>query len=187
MTNSTTPADDKTAQGHAERRAEIVDAAIRAFAQKGYGGTTLADIADEAGVSQPRISQVFGNKENAFITAYRRAVAELFSVFEASVAASYSLPSLARGYLDVLRDRPEILLVSFQALTSSYVPSIAEECRRAMNRTAEIVLGAGGTPDDARVFLERGFFINAMVASGALQHSMDYPALRQAFETVDEA
>ncbi|WP_432559470.1 TetR/AcrR family transcriptional regulator [Granulicoccus sp. GXG6511] len=179
MTTSTAPQTD--------RRAEIIDAAIRAFSRKGFGGSTLADIAAEAGVSQPRISQVFGNKENAFIAAHRRASEQVLELLNANVNPDepYSMASLGAGYRDMLEDRSEVLLMIFQALTSSYVPAIGQESRRVINEIVEIVQRAGGTADDARNFLERGFFIHAMLASGALCHADDLPPVDEMLQTIE--
>lgn len=161
---------------HQERYAEIVEAAIRAFARKGYGGTTLADIAAEAGVSQPRISQIFGNKENAFIEAHRTASAEVLSVLEQKAEPPFAVDKLGAAYYELMDERREVLLMIFQALTSSYVPSIGDEARRVINEVTRLVVEkAGGTHEDAVAFLERGFFIHAMMAASVFDHVGDYP------------
>lgn len=47
-----------------ERRREILDAAARLIAKKGYYGTSLRDIADAIGMSQPGLLHYIGAKEN---------------------------------------------------------------------------------------------------------------------------
>lgn len=172
------------AQPQQERRAEIIDAAMRAFARKGYGGSTLADIAAEAGVSQPRISQIFGNKENAFLAAHRKAANEVMELL-ATIGPPFTLQSLGADYREMLDQRREVLLMIFQGLASSYVPSIGRECRKAMNEMVEIVVRAGGTPHDARILFERGLFVHAMLASGALEYADDHPPMGEMLETID--
>src|SRR3954468_10941773 len=44
-------------------REEIVDAAFRLFAQRGYDGTAVDDIAAEAGISRSTFFRSFGSKE----------------------------------------------------------------------------------------------------------------------------
>jgi AcrR family transcriptional regulator len=44
------------------RRAAIVEAASRLFGREGFSGTTIAKIADDAGVSQETVYKAFGNK-----------------------------------------------------------------------------------------------------------------------------
>lgn len=51
----------RAAQAEATRRS-IVEAALRAFPEAGYTGTTIRAIADEAGVAVQTVYAVFGNK-----------------------------------------------------------------------------------------------------------------------------
>ena len=48
------------------RPAEILDAAVLAFGRKGYRRATLADVAEQAGVSPGTVSHYFGSKANLF-------------------------------------------------------------------------------------------------------------------------
>ena len=43
-----------------ERRAALVDAALRTFAEGSYGGATTAEIARKAGVTEPILYRHFG-------------------------------------------------------------------------------------------------------------------------------
>jgi len=45
------------------RKAEIIDAAVRVFGSKGYGGSTLKEIADEVGVTTAAILRYFSKEE----------------------------------------------------------------------------------------------------------------------------
>ena len=59
----------------AERtRQRMLHAATRVFTARGYVGTTLADVAREAGVSEPNIYAVFGDKPRLLAAAIRLAV-----------------------------------------------------------------------------------------------------------------
>jgi len=57
-----------------ERRARIIDAALRLFADKGFSGTRTKEIAEAAGISETLIFQHFKTKEDL----YRAALRELF-------------------------------------------------------------------------------------------------------------
>ena len=46
-----------------ERKKEIIAAASRLIGEKGYYGTSLKDIADAIGMSQPGLLHYIGNKE----------------------------------------------------------------------------------------------------------------------------
>lgn len=168
------------------RQAEVVQAAIRAFARKGYGGTTLADIAAEAGVSQPRISQIFGSKEAAFLTAHRTAADEVLVLLERHAEPPYSMDKLGAGCLPLLDDRPEVLMMVFQTFASAYVPAIGELARQTIDDVIRIVTErAGGSHADALEFVERGFFVNAMLTIQARDHAESYPGLADLLEEVN--
>lgn len=49
-------------------RKRILDAALEMFSQHGYRGTTLDQIASEAGLSKPNILYYFGGKEDIHVT-----------------------------------------------------------------------------------------------------------------------
>lgn len=55
-----------------DRRQEILDAALACFARNGFHGTTIQDIAREAGVSHGSIYRYFPNKEEMIEAAARR-------------------------------------------------------------------------------------------------------------------
>ena len=50
----------------AERRRQILDAAIAVFSQRGFDGSTLAHVAREAGVSVGTVAHYFGSKADLF-------------------------------------------------------------------------------------------------------------------------
>ena len=52
-----------------ERRAQIIDAALNLFAEKGFTGTRTREIAAEAGISETLIFQHFKNKETLYLEA----------------------------------------------------------------------------------------------------------------------
>jgi len=52
--------------GIEERRAQILDAAYRVFAEKGYRETTVADIAGVLGIGHGTFYRYFGNKHDVF-------------------------------------------------------------------------------------------------------------------------
>ena len=49
-----------------ERRKQILEAARAVCAEKGFAGTTLDDIAEEAGISRALVVQHFGSKEGVY-------------------------------------------------------------------------------------------------------------------------
>lgn len=61
----------------AEKRTRIVESAMRHFAQDGYQGAKVEDIAVELSIAKGSIFQHFGSKAGLFFEAYKRAVSSL--------------------------------------------------------------------------------------------------------------
>ncbi len=60
-----------------DRRDRIIDAAMRHFAQHGYRGGRVEDIALECGVAKGTVFLDFGSKEGLFLATFQRAVSML--------------------------------------------------------------------------------------------------------------
>ena len=58
------------AQAAAERRRQILDAAVRVFARQGFHGCRVSDIADEAGVAYGLVYHYFRSKEEVLDTLF---------------------------------------------------------------------------------------------------------------------
>ena len=59
------------------KRDAIVEASMRHFAEHGYRGARVEDIAAEVGVAKGTVFLHFSNKEGLFLAAFQRAVSEL--------------------------------------------------------------------------------------------------------------
>ena len=59
------------------RRERIIEAAMRHFAEHGYRGGRVEDIATEVGVAKGTVFLDFGSKEGLFLEAYQAAVSQL--------------------------------------------------------------------------------------------------------------
>jgi AcrR family transcriptional regulator len=76
------PRTRRTADAEA-RRERIVQTAMRQFAEHGYRGAHVEDIAQEVGVAKGTVFLDFGSKEGLFFAAYQRAVHVLPAWLEA--------------------------------------------------------------------------------------------------------
>ncbi|MFG2293852.1 TetR/AcrR family transcriptional regulator [Streptomyces sp. NPDC048603] len=119
-------------RGTDRRRAEVVDAALREFARRGYPATTTAAIARQVGVSQPYLYRLFPTKHAIFTAA----VVRCFDLVEAAVRDAAagpgqdpaSLGERVRGALPA--DGPVLLcLLQTYALAPSD-PAVGALCRR---------------------------------------------------------
>ena len=71
-------ADQKSSSGRAEeKRGRIVGCAMRRFAEDGYQGTRVEDIAAELEIAKGSIFQHFGSKSGLFLETYKAAVSAL--------------------------------------------------------------------------------------------------------------
>jgi len=74
MTDPNGAARSKHAADVAHRRDRIVDVAMQHFADHGFRGAHVEDIAQEVGVAKGTVFLDFGSKEGLFLAAYQRAV-----------------------------------------------------------------------------------------------------------------
>jgi AcrR family transcriptional regulator len=61
----------------AAKRDQIVDVSIRHFAEHGYQGAKVEDIAKELGIAKGSVFQHFGSKAGLFLEAYKKAIGSL--------------------------------------------------------------------------------------------------------------
>jgi TetR/AcrR family fatty acid metabolism transcriptional regulator len=95
-----------------ERRREILEAATRVFARKGYSATRVEDIAREAGVAQGTVYLYFDSRDEILVAAFE-AFAEgmmvgVRAVLEAEEPAMCRLRSVVRVVLSSLESEPEL-------------------------------------------------------------------------------
>ena len=83
-----------------ERPAEIIEAALREFARRGFAATRLEDVAERAGVTKGTIYVYFKNKEDLFKAAARAALQPTLNEIEA-LSANFvgTAEELLRTYL----------------------------------------------------------------------------------------
>lgn len=74
------PALGRKAREIATRRKEILDVARRLFAQSGYAGTTLDDIATQAEFAKPTLYQFFPGKEHLFYAILLEGAQDLLNI-----------------------------------------------------------------------------------------------------------
>ena len=85
-------------RGNGERRAAVLDAALRAFTRFGYQKTSMNDVAREAQISRPGLYFLFASKSDLFRAAAERGVAHDLE------AAQHALAEPGRSLPDRLVD-----------------------------------------------------------------------------------
>lgn len=75
----------------AQRKEQIIRAALEVFVQKGYHAANVSDVATRAGVSQGTIYHYFSSKEELFLAAYEFwEIQSLYEALRSSLARSNS-------------------------------------------------------------------------------------------------
>jgi TetR/AcrR family transcriptional regulator len=80
-----------------EKRKQVIEVAMRHFAERGYDGTRIEDIAKELGFAKGLIFQYFGSKDGLFLECYKVAVCSLPSYLHAPAEIQKS------GFFETLR------------------------------------------------------------------------------------
>jgi TetR/AcrR family fatty acid metabolism transcriptional regulator len=152
----------------------ILDAAVRVFARSGYHGSSMASVAQEAGVAAGTIYLYFERKQDLLITLFQR---DLGGYIESC------RPALAEAEPGVPRLR---------SLVSKHLAFFAEDRERASvfqihGREPDPVLSDGIRPTVAEYFDLIGEVMAAGVEAGAFDPGLDVRIARHVFfGAVDE-
>ena len=119
----------------AERRAAVLDAACRVFSRGSYHGTTTADIAREAGVTEPILYRHFESKRDLYLACLDRTWADVRALWDRAVAdepdSGKWLLAMARAFFGSERNRVVISTLWVQAIAEA---GEDEAIRRYMRR-----------------------------------------------------
>lgn len=86
-----------------ERREQLIQISRTLFAEKGFDGTSIEEIAATAQVSKPVVYEHFGGKEGVYAVVVDREMQKLLGMITEALAASHSLIKLERAALALLR------------------------------------------------------------------------------------
>jgi len=106
-----------------EKRRVILDAAVRVFARKGYHGSRVGDIAEEAGIAHGLLYHYFASKEDVLATVFRENWGRLLEAFHQVEAsgepALEQLRRVAKILLRSWRDDPDLVRVMVREVARS--------------------------------------------------------------------
>jgi AcrR family transcriptional regulator len=86
----------------AERREQLIEIARRLFAERGFDGTSIEEIAARAEVSKPVVYEHFGGKEGLYAVVVDREVRSLLSMMQDSLTAGHPRMLLEQAALALL-------------------------------------------------------------------------------------
>jgi len=139
-----------------DRRAELLEAAVRVFAAKGFHASRVGDIANEAGVAHGLLYHYFRSKEEVLETIFRETwstlVRETERIEVSGVPFREQLRRFARIYLGSWLVTPELVRVLVREVARSpEVGNRVDEIRglfKALRRIVEAARDRGEVRED---------------------------------------
>ncbi|HEY5873207.1 MAG TPA: TetR/AcrR family transcriptional regulator [Gaiellaceae bacterium] len=108
---------------HREKRTLILDAAIRVFADQGYHGARVADIAEDAGVAHGLLYHYFASKDDVlraiFVENWGALIVRFRAVEDSSEPAPEKLEGIAKILLRTWRNDPALVTVMVREVARS--------------------------------------------------------------------
>jgi AcrR family transcriptional regulator len=122
---------------------KILDAAVAEFAAHGPDGTTIARIAERAGVNKERVYNYYGDKRALFSHVLREELAKVARAVPVQSLASEDIGEFAGRVYDYHRSRPELIrLMRWEGLAfDGEVPDEEQRREHYHHKTAAIVAG----------------------------------------------
>ena len=180
----------------AERRQALLDTALRIFSARSYRGVTTADIAREAGVSEPVLYRHFDSKRDLYLACVEEAWQELRRTWEEAVDTAGRpaewVPAMAS--VPIKRLKGFLANLWFQAITEAAEDDdIRAYLRAHVREVHDFVAGmirrsqaAGGIPADrdaeaeAWIFLAGGLLATFAERLGGVLSADDMDRIRAA-------
>lgn len=126
-----------------ERREAILDVALRVFCSGSYGGTTTAEIAREAGVTEPVIYRHFASKRALWLACMDEAWARFRAAHEkkvASLGAEHGAEAFGQALDEMRRARVQLASLWIQGVTEAPEDTeIQRHVRRHMRAAHDFV------------------------------------------------
>jgi AcrR family transcriptional regulator len=169
-----TPATRMTA---AERREDVLRAAVAPFAKGGYRGTSTEDVARAAGISQPYLFRLFPTKKALFIALISHGFARVREAFVDAVGeltGEDAMHAMGETYGELLRDRDELMLqMHFYGACDD--EDIAAITRAEFGRLwREVARLSGASEEELQQFFALGMLMNVIASMDATSHGLEW-------------
>jgi TetR/AcrR family transcriptional regulator, fatty acid metabolism regulator protein len=154
-----------------DRRAELLEAAVRVFARKGFHQSRVGDIAEEAGVAHGLLYHYFRSKDEVLETIFRETwtqlVADTQRIEVAGVPLREQLRRFARIYLGSWLVTPELVRVLVREVARSPEVGNRVDEIRGLFQALQRIIEAGR--DRGEVRLDVDAQVAAWAVYGALE------------------
>ncbi|MFG1928647.1 TetR/AcrR family transcriptional regulator [Cryptosporangium sp. NPDC048952] len=160
----------------AARRGDALDAAVSVLADRGYHGASVQAVARQAGISEPYVYRLFGNREQLFTAA----IEEAFRLIREALGAAAEerrtdstatpqdlLDAMARTYAELITDS-RLLRVQLHAQAAAAAePALQLVVRAAYQALVSDVQAWSQADDEAvQLFFARGMLCHLVVSVG---------------------
>jgi AcrR family transcriptional regulator len=154
----------------AERRDDVLDAALLEFAEHGYEGTSTEDIARNAGISQPYLFRLFGTKKELFKASVARCFRETLEMFQKAAEGKRgeeALHAMGTAYVEELRTNRLRLKAQMQAYSACDDEDIRAVVRNGFGDLVAYVQRVSGLePEQVSRFFATGMLLNVLASMG---------------------
>jgi AcrR family transcriptional regulator len=159
----------------AERREELIGAAVHEFARGGLYGTPVERIASRVGVAQPYVFSLFKTKRELFLAALQRSfdrvaatfahAAESFAAGTAPADCETPLEAMGRAYKDLLASDRDYLMLQHQSFAACDDEVVRARVRSGFARLIAYARDLSGAGDeDLDEFFRHGMALNVAAA-----------------------
>ena len=161
----------------AERREELIEAAVHEFARGGLHGTAVDRIARRVGVAQPYVFSLFPTKRDLFLAAVERGFERVAATFRRA-AANYlegtapadcedAMEAMGRAYKELLVSDRDYLMLQHQSYAACDDEVVRERVRRGYAELVELAGElSGAEPERLDDFFRHGMALNVAAAMG---------------------
>jgi len=154
----------------AERRDDVLDAAMIEFAERGFEGTSTEDIARRAGISQPYLFRLFGTKKELFKASVARCFRETLELFQRSaegLRGEEALHAMGAAYIEELNSNRVRLKAQMQAYAACDDEEICAVVRNGYGDLVAYAERVSGVPaEHLSRFFSTGMLLNVLAAMG---------------------
>jgi AcrR family transcriptional regulator len=130
----------------ADRRRHLIETAIRLFTEGSYHGTTTAEIARAAGVSEPILYRHFASKRDLYLASLEDVWARMREDWERKLDdtpdACAAIEAIGKGHVSVRSPKFQLTELWVQALSeASEDPVLRRHLRKHMREVHDFVAG----------------------------------------------
>ncbi|MGA2319701.1 MAG: TetR/AcrR family transcriptional regulator [Solirubrobacteraceae bacterium] len=177
----------------AERREELISAAVHEFAHGGLHGTPVERIARRVGVAQPYVFSLFHNKRELFLAALERSFERVADTFRRA-AADYGegrapadcqdvLEAMGRAYKELLLNDRDYLMLQHQSYAACDDELVRTRVRHLYAELVELARELSQAEQERLdEFFRRGMALNVAAALGVEELSVGCPWVKAELE-----